>query len=98
VRLENRVKRMAKIQEIAGAGALRQLETRHKIELGGLVLRSGITELLGVPRGAEMKTDFRKEAAVILGILLAGVEALRGPDNAAKLERLAAKGYGALRE
>jgi len=51
---------------------LRKQDTRHKIELGGLVMKAGLGE---------------EESAVILGILLDGIRAMNGPNGVAIRER-----------
>lgn len=50
---------------------LRKKETRTKIQLGGLLLKSGLTELLGIDQGDDLQLDFAKKdkAYVLLGIL-----------------------------
>ena len=50
---------------------LRKKETRTKIQLGGLLLKSGLTELLGIDQGDDLQLDFAKKdkAYILLGIL-----------------------------
>ena len=50
---------------------LRKKETRTKIQLGGLLLKSGLTELLGIDQGDDLQLDLAKKekAYVLLGIL-----------------------------
>ena len=50
---------------------LRKKETGTKIQLGGLLLKSGLTELLGIDQGDDLQLDFAKKdkAYILLGIL-----------------------------
>jgi hypothetical protein len=56
---------------------LRKEDTRHKIELGGLVIKAGLGD---------------EDRAVILGALLDAASAINGPNGAADKERLGAVG------
>lgn len=52
--------------------AKRKAETRTKIQLGGLVLKSKITEILGISAGDELELDLQKreKALIVLGALI----------------------------
>jgi Conjugal transfer protein TraD len=54
----------------------RRAETRTKIQLGGLVFKSGLTDYLNICAGDDLQLDANKwdDTAVILGILLEGYE------------------------
>ncbi|EBM9045544.1 conjugal transfer protein TraD [Salmonella enterica] len=52
---------------------LRKEDTRHKIELGGLVIKAGLGD---------------EDKAVILGALLEAADALQSPDGSAERRRL----------
>ena len=50
---------------------IRKGHTRTKIQLGGLLLKSGLTELLDIDQGDDLQLDFEKKdkAYILLGIL-----------------------------
>jgi hypothetical protein len=50
---------------------MRKLETRTKIQLGGLVLKSGLTEFLDISPGDDLQLDLgiREKAHALLGML-----------------------------
>ena len=50
---------------------LRKSHTRTKIQLGGLLLKSGLTDLLNDNPGDDLQLDFNKKdkAYILLGIL-----------------------------
>jgi hypothetical protein len=50
---------------------IRKSHTRTKIQLGGLLLKSGLTELLDIDQGDDLQIDFEKrnKAYILLGIL-----------------------------
>lgn len=59
---------------------LRKEDTRHKIELGGLVIKAGLGD---------------EDKAVILGALLDAASTIKGPNGTAEKERLRAVGQRA---
>ncbi len=61
----------------------RKLDTRHKIQLGGLVIKAGLGE---------------EERAVILGALIEAANKLAGPDHHDAFERWNRMGIRAFRE
>jgi hypothetical protein len=68
-RLERSIRRAAVIE--------RKRDTRHKIQLGGLVIKAGLGN---------------EPPAVILGALIAAAKALSGPNAEATRERLKQEG------
>jgi hypothetical protein len=56
----------------------RRAETRTKIQLGGLVFKSGLTDYLNICAGDDLQLDANKwdDTAVILGVLLDAYEQL----------------------
>lgn len=50
---------------------LRKSQTRTKIQLGGLLLKSGLTDFLNINQGDDLQLDFDKKdkAYILLGIL-----------------------------
>ena len=62
---------------------LRKKETRTKIQLGGLLLKSGLTELLGIDQGDNLQLDFAKKdkAYVLLGILADSYNSVKDEDS-----------------
>jgi hypothetical protein len=56
----------------------RRAETRTKIQLGGLIFKSGLTDYLNICAGDDLQLDANKwdDTAVILGILLDAYETL----------------------
>lgn len=55
---------------------MRKQETRTKIQLGGLILKSGLADLLKIKQGDDLQLDalHRDKAHMLLGILLDAVE------------------------
>ena len=49
----------------------RKAQTRTKIQLGGLLMKSGITDLLDIKAGDDLQLDLNKQdkAYILLGIL-----------------------------
>jgi hypothetical protein len=56
----------------------RRAETRTKIQLGGLVFKSGLTDYLNICAGDDLQLDATKwnDAAILLGMLLDAYEHL----------------------
>lgn len=50
---------------------IRRSQTRTKIQLGGLLIKSGLTDLLNIQQGDDLQLDFDKkdQAYILLGIL-----------------------------
>jgi hypothetical protein len=50
----------------------RKAETRTKIQLGGLIFKSGLADLLGIEPGEDMQFEVAslEKAAIVLGILI----------------------------
>lgn len=50
----------------------RRAQTRTKIQLGGLVLKSKLAELVGINVGEDLQLDMQKwdQAALLLGLLM----------------------------
>lgn len=57
---------------------LRKLETRTKIQLGGLVLKSGLADLLHIMPGDDLQSNASKyeDAQILLGALIEASERL----------------------
>ncbi|AIL13756.1 hypothetical protein IM40_10150 (plasmid) [Candidatus Paracaedimonas acanthamoebae] len=67
----------------------RKAENRTKIQLGGLILKSGLAELLEINPGDDMQLDSlaRERATTLLGVLLNATEQLQNdPDGTLKQE------------
>lgn len=60
------------------AQSLRKQETRTKIQLGGLVIKSGLTEELGIIPGEDLQMNLEKREAteILLGLLVEATERL----------------------
>jgi hypothetical protein len=56
----------------------RKLETRTKIQLGGLIIKSGLADLLNIHPGDDLQSDTAKhgDAQVLLGLLVEASEKL----------------------
>lgn len=68
----------------------RAARTRTLIQLGGLVVKSGITEKLGVEMGADLQRDEdqKKKAYTFLGLLISQLSVPKNGDEAQNLEHL----------
>jgi len=67
----------------------RKAENRTKIQLGGLILKSGLAELLEINPGDDLQLDpiAREKATTLLGVLLNATEHLQNdPDSTLKQE------------
>ncbi|AIL13941.1 hypothetical protein IM40_11470 (plasmid) [Candidatus Paracaedimonas acanthamoebae] len=67
----------------------RKAENRTKIQLGGLILKSGLAEFLEINPGDDLQLDpiAREKATILLGVLLYATEHLQNdPDNTLKQE------------
>jgi hypothetical protein len=51
---------------------VRRLETRTKIQLGGLMIKAGLTEQLGIALGTDLQQDVHalNKATILLGALV----------------------------
>ena len=55
--------------------AQRRAETRTKIQLGGLLIKSGLTDLLNIHPGDDMQhSQYDDQTAILLGLLLEAKE------------------------
>lgn len=61
----------------------RKLETRTKIQLGGLIIKSGLADLLNIEPGDDLQSDSAKhdDAHIILGLLVEACEKLYHEDH-----------------
>lgn len=68
-----------KRREERKSNAHRKAETRTKIQLGGLIVKSQLSEFLGITLGDDLQTDQDnwKKTAVILGALHEALERLQ---------------------
>lgn len=67
----------------------RKAENRTKIQLGGLILKSGLAEFLEINPGDDLQLDpiAREKATTLLGVLLNATEQLQNdPDSTLKQE------------
>ena len=57
----------------------RKSQTRTKIQLGGLLLKSGLTDIVDIHQGDDLQLDFAKKdkAYILLGILANASENLK---------------------
>lgn len=62
---------------------IRKSHTRTKIQLGGLLLKSGLTELLDIDQGDDLQLDLLKKdkAYILLGILADSYNSLKDEDS-----------------
>lgn len=62
---------IAKNQHTLASSKARKSETRTKIQLGGLVLKSGLTDILKITPGDDLQLDLslKEKAYTLLGIL-----------------------------
>jgi Conjugal transfer protein TraD len=82
------------VERILQSSEARASRTRTLIQLGGLVQKSGLPEVLRLPAGADLQRDHPDEAAIILGALLDAVAGLRNGDAETHRARLRALGAG----
>jgi hypothetical protein len=68
----------------------RAARTRTLIQLGGLVVKSGITEKLGVEMGADLQReeDQKKKAYTLLGLLISQLSVPSSGDEVQNLEQI----------
>ena len=61
----------------------RKSQTRTKIQLGGLLLKSGLTDILDIHQGDDLQLDFAKKdkAYILLGILADAAENLKSENS-----------------
>lgn len=71
------------VQKRKSALASRKGETRTKIQLGGLVLKSGLADHLGVTPGDDLQLDALKheDAQLILGALVDALSRLKDDED-----------------
>ena len=76
----------------------RKAETRTKIQLGGLVIKSGLTDVFSISAGADLQLDgeMREKATLLLGALIETSQNLTLNPN--QKEGLAALGHAAFAE
>ena len=76
----------------------RKAETRTKIQLGGLVIKSGLTDVFSISTGTDLQLDSeaREKATLLLGALIETSQNLTLNPN--KKEGLAALGHAAFAE
>ncbi|MBY0291793.1 MAG: conjugal transfer protein TraD [Alphaproteobacteria bacterium] len=76
----------------------RKAETRTKIQLGGLVIKSGLTNVFSIAAGADLQLDSeaREKATLLLGALIETSQNLTL--NPTQKEGLAALGHAAFAE
>ena len=62
---------------------IRKSHTRTKIQLGGLLLKSGLTDLLDIDQGDDLQLDFEKKdkAYILLGILADSYNCVKDEDS-----------------
>ena len=77
----------------------RKAENRTKIQLGGLVLKSGFAEALGIFPGADLQLDEneRDKAAILLGALLEIVDTVNWENAEDQKQLWAYKGQKEMR-
>lgn len=65
-------------KELAFSSDQRKAQNRTKIQMGGLVLKSGLADLLGILPGADLQLDAleRDKATTLLGALIEAAENL----------------------
>lgn len=70
-------------QKRKSALSLRKGETRTKIQLGGLVLKSGLAEHIGITPGDDLQLDTLKheDAQIILGALVEALSTLKEEED-----------------
>ncbi len=75
----------------------RKAENRTKIQLGGLILKSGLADFLSIVPGDDLQLDSTKwdQATILLGALIESVE--RGRDDVALKETWAFLGEKEMR-
>ena len=61
----------------------RKGQTRTKIQLGGLLLKSGLTDILDIKQGDDLQLDFAKKdkAYILLGILADASENIKSENS-----------------
>ena len=76
----------------------RKAETRTKIQLGGLVIKSGLTDVFSISAGADLQLDgeMRERATLLLGALIETSQNLTLDSD--QKEGLAALGHAAFAE
>src|SRR5665213_1709153 len=89
-----REERSLTVERILESNEARASRTRALIQLGGLVQKSGLPEVLRLPAGADLQRDHPNEAAIILGVLLDAAAELRKDDAETHRARLRALGAG----
>lgn len=68
----------------------RTLDARHKIQLGGLVIKSGLRDLLNLEGDLQLDSSQVNQTNELLGGLLFLNELLRGPEGERWRERFRA--------
>lgn len=77
---------------------LRKLRTRQLIQLGGLIEKVGLLDLLDVPTGADMQKAFGDKAAILAGGLLMVHTSIERDADGSKTDLLRQKGSELLNE
>ena len=81
---------------VAGTYAARAARTRYLIQLGGLVVKAGLPELLNLAEGSDLQRDHRQEAMTLRGAMRAAKEIWVCEEGAEK--QFAARGAAYLRD
>lgn len=87
-------------KQLAFSSAQRKAQNRTKIQMGGLVLKSGLADALGILPGADLQLDIleRDKATTLLGALSEAAENLL-QDNTGEIKQTwDYRGQKALRE
>ena len=87
-------------KELAFSSAQRKAQNRTKIQMGGLVLKSGMADALGISLGADLQLDTleREKATTLLGALIEAAENLLEDQTGEIKQTWDYRGEKALRE
>ncbi len=78
----------------------RKAENRTKIQLGGLILKSGLAEFLEINCGDDLQLDplARQKATTLLGVLLYIIEQLKNDSNSPLKQECEYRGMRAMHQ
>ena len=100
INLNSRHLQREKANNTSFADRERKAQNRTKIQMGGLVLKSGLADLLGIIPGADLQLDeqYKEKAVKLLGALVTATETLLHDKGGEVLDAWIFKGQKALQQ
>lgn len=100
INLNSRHLQREKANNTSFADRERKAQNRTKIQMGGLVLKSGLADLLGIIPGADLQLDeqYKEKAVKLLGALITATETLLHDKGGEVLDTWIFKGQKALQQ